>query len=209
MLYIIEHFSLYSVSLGRRKPSEEANQMFGPKVYRLPYDMGPGSAGWWDPISIQNRSSFSSELPDDPKAAVQSLCTHLSPTFQGDCFSRGRSSPEHLFQTFRILYPGVWADRQERTCAAPGSDRQTDQRNCLVIKRWNRNPVMWKLCHWPSECFCGLVSSTSTSTLLLPVLVVLMYSAKIAVHMSASEEPRKNLWSRDLVTSSHETECGC
>ena len=54
-----------------------------------------------------------------------------------------------------------------------GSDRQTDQRNCLVIKQWNRNPVMWKLCHWPSERLCGLVSSTSTSTL-LSVLVVLI-----------------------------------
>ena len=47
-LWIIEHLSaglnlsLSSVSLGRWKPSEEANQMFGPKVHRLPYDMGPG-----------------------------------------------------------------------------------------------------------------------------------------------------------------------
>ena len=142
-----------------------------------------GSAGWWDPISIQNRSSFSSELPglwlpsfinvlyyswtvktvadnrqDDPKAAVQSLCTHLSPTFQGGqnillncleflhhCYFRRLSlsvkkltwtPPSNISYTLfrqvmlhswdpvltdlRNILPGVWADRQERTCAAPG-----------------------------------------------------------------------------------------
>ena len=167
-----------------------------------------------------------------------------------------------VFTNLLNLLPGVWANRQERTCAAPGehafcclsltiwfsrhaivkatflfqpaktigsysfwyqdlmiihsnfkilreiilisgSDRQTDQRNSLVIKRWNRNPVMWKLCHWPFECFCGLVSSTSTSTL-LSVLVVLRLLATWVLQWS-----QKNLWSRDLVTSSHETEGGC
>ena len=91
-----------------------------------------------------------------------------------------------------------------------GSDRQTDQRNCLVIKQWNRNPVMWKLCHWPSERLCGLVSSTSTSTLLsvLVVLILCYYcwphecfsgAKKLVIKRSCDVQPWNRRWLLDLL----------
>lgn len=43
------------VSLGRRPHGEKAYQMLGTQVHRLPNDLGTGSIGRRDSISIQNR----------------------------------------------------------------------------------------------------------------------------------------------------------
>lgn len=43
------------VPLGRWHQHQEAHQVLRTQVHRLPDDLGPGPAGWWNALSFQNR----------------------------------------------------------------------------------------------------------------------------------------------------------
>ena len=101
--------------------------MFRSKIYRLPDDLGPGSAGRRDALPEQDWSPLPQQLPqycqDYPQEIIPSLCSCLSSTLQGldisvksvgkcvwcagDRVSGGGGAPQHFFQTFRLLHPGV------------------------------------------------------------------------------------------------------
>ena len=46
------------IPLGRRADGQEAHQVFGAEVHRLPDDLGARSTRWRDSLSHQNRSAF-------------------------------------------------------------------------------------------------------------------------------------------------------
>ncbi|XP_051667898.1 MOB kinase activator 1A isoform X3 [Manacus candei] len=102
------------VPLGRRHQHQEAHQVLGAQIHRLPDDVGAGPAGRRDPLSLQDRCPLSQELhvggQDDPEAALPCLRPHLPPALRLGDPAAGGGPSQHLLQALHLLRAGVQPD---------------------------------------------------------------------------------------------------